>query len=85
MDGGSPSRPVPFGTTMEPLARARAALSASPLVVDTAIALFLAALSFASFAGGTAAAAPLTAVTAILLLLESLPLIVRRRYPLGAG
>ena len=83
MDGGSPSWPLPFGTTMEPLARARAALSASPLVVDTAIALFLAALSFASFAGATAAGTPLTAVTAILLLLESLPLIVRRRYPLA--
>ena len=83
MDGGSPSWPLPFGTTMEPLARARAALSASPLVVDTAIALFLAALSFASFAGGTAAGTPLTAVTAILLLLESLPLIARRRYPLA--
>ena len=58
---------------MEPLARARAALSASPLVVDTAIALFLAALSFATYAEWHGAAGPPSAVIAILLLLESLP------------
>lgn len=68
---------------MEPFARARAALSASPLVVDTSIALFLAVLSFATFAGGTARGGSPSAILVILLLLESLPLIVRRRYPLA--
>ena len=69
--------------TMEPFARARAALSASPLVVDTSIALFLAVLSFATFVGGTARGGSPSAILVILLLLESLPLIVRRRYPLA--
>lgn len=69
--------------TMDALSRARAALSASPLVIDTAIALFLAALSFATFAGGTARGGSPSAILVILLLLESLPLIVRRRYPLA--
>lgn len=68
---------------MEPFARARAALSASPLVVDTSIALFLAVLSFATFVGGTARGGSPSAILVILLLLESLPLIVRRRYPLA--
>ena len=70
-------------TTMEPLARARAALSANPLVVDTAIAVFLAALSLLAYAGAAPYVGPLSVVTLVLLLLESLPLIVRRRYPLA--
>ncbi len=65
------------------LARARAALSASPLVVDTAIALFLAALSLLTYVGGAAGGGLPSAVVVTLLLLESLPLIVRRRYPLA--
>jgi signal transduction histidine kinase len=64
------------------LQRVREALSARPLVVDTAIALFLAALSLLANFGGPAAGQP-TAVGLALLLLESLPLIVRRRFPLA--
>jgi signal transduction histidine kinase len=60
----------------------REALSARPLVVDSAIALFLAALSLLANFGGPTAGQP-NAVGLALLLLESLPLIVRRRFPLG--
>ena len=68
---------------MEPLARARAALSARPLVVDTAIALFLFALSLLAYVGAAPYVGPLSGVTLAFLLLESLPLIVRRRFPLA--
>jgi signal transduction histidine kinase len=74
------TRPRPEPPTL--IDRAREAMSANPLVVDTAIALFLATLSLASLAGagdqGTGGI-----VIGILLLLESLPLILRRRYPLA--
>jgi hypothetical protein len=50
--------------------------------VDVAIALGLAALSLLAFAGGDADLGPRDGVTIALLLLESLPLIIRRRYPL---
>ena len=75
-------------STAAPLARAttllrvRQALAARPLVVDSAIAVFLAALSLLANFGGPAASQP-TAVGLALLLLESLPLIVRRRFPLA--
>ena len=68
---------------MDALSRARAALSANPLVVDTAIALFLAALSLLSYASVSPGGSVWTVVAVTLLLLESLPLIVRRRYPLA--
>jgi signal transduction histidine kinase len=83
MDGGTPARPLPFATTMETLSRARAALSANPLIVDTAIAVFLAGLSLLAYVGGARDVGPQSAVTVALLLLESLPLIVRRRFPLA--
>lgn len=67
--------------TPSPLTRIRAALAASPPAVDIAIAVGLAALSLASYAGGSATSGPPGAVTVGLLLLESLPLIVRRRFP----
>ena len=70
-------------TTMDTLARTRAALSARPLVVDTAIALFLLALSLLAYVGAAPYVGPLSGVTLAFLLLESLPLIVRRRYPLA--
>ena len=70
-------------TTMDTLARARAALSARPLVVDTAIALFLLALSLLASVGAAPYVGPLSGVTLTFLLLENLPLIVRRRYPLA--
>jgi len=63
------------------LARIRAALAASPLAVDAAIAVGLALLSLGSYAGGSTQVGPPGAVTIALLLLESLPLIVRRRFP----
>ena len=68
---------------MEPFARVRAALSANPLVVDTAIALFLFALSLLASAGAAPYIGPLSGITLAFLALESLPLIVRRRFPLA--
>ena len=50
--------------------------------VDVAIAVGLAALSLLPFLSGASVVAPPVAVTVVLLLLESLPLILRRRYPL---
>ncbi|HEV8282195.1 MAG TPA: histidine kinase [Candidatus Limnocylindrales bacterium] len=50
--------------------------------VDVLVALGLALLSLVAFAGGAAGVGPAGIATALLLLLESLPLIVRRRYPL---
>ncbi len=69
--------------TMEFLSRARAALSENPLIVDTAIAVFLAVLSLLTYASASPDVGPTSAVIVALLLLESLPLIVRRRYPLA--
>ena len=83
MDARPAAGPLPFASTMEFLSRARAALSANPLIVDTAIALFLAALSLLAYAGGAPDVGPQSTVTVVLLLLESLPLIVRRRFPLA--
>jgi signal transduction histidine kinase len=68
---------------MEPLARARAALSARPLVVDTAIAVFLFGLSLLAYVGAAPYVGPLSGVTLAFLALENLPLIVRRRFPLA--
>jgi len=65
------------------LTRVRGALSANPLIVDTAIALFLAALSLLAYVGAAPYVGALSWVTLALLLLESLPLIVRRRFPLA--
>jgi signal transduction histidine kinase len=50
--------------------------------VDVAIAIGLAALSLLPFLGGAAVVGPSVPLTVGLLLLESLPIIVRRRYPL---
>jgi signal transduction histidine kinase len=83
MEPPFPSSVVARAANPSTLDRARAALSANPLVVDTAIALFLAALSLATLVGGGADLGPQSAVIVALLLLESLPLIVRRRYPLA--
>ena len=59
------------------------AVSANGLLVDTVVALSLAALSLLAFASGARDVGPAGAVTVVLLLLESLPLILRRRYPLA--
>jgi signal transduction histidine kinase len=58
-------------------------MSANGFLVDTAVALGLAALSVAAFASGAEDIGLAGAGTVALLLLESLPLILRRRYPLA--
>lgn len=55
---------------------------ANPYVVDGAIALGLAVLSFVAYVGGAPDIGPPGPLTAALLLLESLPLVYRRRFPL---
>jgi signal transduction histidine kinase len=50
--------------------------------VDVIVALGLALLSLVGLVGGAAGVGTVGPLTAVLLLLESLPLIVRRRYPL---
>jgi signal transduction histidine kinase len=65
------------------MSRIGRALSANTIIVDTAVALSLAALSLVAFATGARDLGPTGAFTAVLLLLESLPLILRRRYPLA--
>jgi signal transduction histidine kinase len=62
--------------------RLRRSLAANVHPVDVAIALGLAAISLLPFLSGAPGAAAPGVVTVLLLLLESLPLIVRRRYPL---
>lgn len=61
--------------------RVRALLSSNPMVVDSAIALGLAALSMLAFVGGSDDVGGSGALTAVLLLLESVPLVWRRRFP----
>ena len=63
------------------LTRIRAALAASPLAVDTAIAVGLTFLSLGSYSDGPTATGSAGSLTLALLLLENLPLIVRRRFP----
>ena len=60
----------------------RAAL-ANPYLVDGAIAIGLAILSMVAFFGGASDIGPPGALTVVLLLLESLPLVLRRRFPLA--
>jgi signal transduction histidine kinase len=50
--------------------------------IDVVVALGLAALSLLPYLSGSLALTPRDALIVVLLLLESLPLIVRRRYPL---
>lgn len=76
--GSDELTPVP--TRMSRIGRA---VSANGFLVDTAVALGLAALSVAAFASGADDIGPAGAGTVALLLLESLPLILRRRYPLA--
>ena len=60
----------------------RAALT-NPYLVDGAIAIGLAILSMVAFFGGASDIGPPGALTVVLLLLESLPLVLRRRFPLA--
>src|SRR5687767_11429029 len=71
-------------TTRRPrMSRIGRAMSANALLVDTAVAVSLAALSLLAFASGARDLGPTGALTVVLLLLESLPLILRRRFPLA--
>jgi signal transduction histidine kinase len=65
------------------ITRIRAALAANPLAVDAAIALGLSAVSLAGVASGAAGVGGRDAISIALLLLESLPLVARRRWPIA--
>jgi signal transduction histidine kinase len=62
--------------------RRRARLALNPLLVDTAIALGLSALSLLTVIAGSSDIGRADPLSVILLLLETLPLIVRRRWPI---
>jgi signal transduction histidine kinase len=62
--------------------RMRRAHTESPRPIDVAVALGLLALSLVAFVGGATTIGPGAGITVVLLLLESLPLVIRRRYPL---
>jgi signal transduction histidine kinase len=62
--------------------RLRRSLAVTVHPVDVAIAIGLAGISLLPFLSGAPDVGPPAALTVFLLLLESLPLIVRRRYPL---
>ena len=59
-----------------------ARLSANPLLVDATIALGLSALSLLTVVGGATDAGGRDPLSVTLLLLETLPLVVRRRWPI---
>lgn len=61
---------------------ARARLTVSPLLIDATIAFGLSALSLIAVAGGASDAGRRDALSVGLLLMETLPLIVRRRWPI---
>ena len=63
--------------------RVRAALSANPLFVDAAIASGLTALAVFSFAVGAPDLGPSNALNLTLILLQTVPLFVRRRFPVS--
>jgi signal transduction histidine kinase len=62
--------------------RIRALLATNPLVVDTGIALVLAVLSVLAYASGSFPIGQPAPIAVTLLLLETLPLALRRRFPL---
>jgi len=64
------------------ITRVRARLTANPLAVDTVIALGLASLSLFAIASGATDAGNREPISFVLLLMESLPLIFRRRWPI---
>jgi signal transduction histidine kinase len=63
--------------------RLRARVPVVPWLVDATIALGLSALSLLPVASGVAAAGPSDPLSISLLLLETLPLLVRRRWPVA--
>jgi signal transduction histidine kinase len=62
--------------------RIRASLTANPLLVDATIALGLSALSLLTVVGGATDAGGRDPLSVALLLLETLPLVFRRRWPI---
>ena len=65
------------------IARIRAAFAANPLVVDVALAGGLTLVSIVTIAGGAEDAGGRDALAVALLLTETIPLVVRRRWPLA--
>ena len=65
------------------LASPRPRFSANPWLVDATIALGLAALSLLALGGGAPTAGEREPLAVALVLLESLPLIARRRFPVA--
>ena len=65
------------------LASPRPRFSANPWLVDSAIAFGLAALSLLALGGGASTAGEREPLAVALVLLESLPLIARRRFPVA--
>lgn len=63
--------------------RIRALLASNPLVVDAAIAMVLAILAVLAYASGADDVDAPPAVVAVLIALETLPLALRRRFPLA--
>lgn len=63
--------------------RVRRALAANPLAVDAAIAVGLTALSLFALGAGATDLGPVGPINVSLLLLQTLPLVVRRRYPIA--
>ncbi|HET9498332.1 MAG TPA: histidine kinase [Candidatus Limnocylindria bacterium] len=63
--------------------RIRTAISANPLAVDAMIALGLSALSLFALAAGATDLGPAGPLNITLLLLQTMPLVVRRRHPVG--
>ncbi len=59
----------------------RRTIAANPLVVDGFIAVSLAGLSLVSVASGDPSTGSREALSVFLLLMESLPLVFRRRWP----
>ena len=66
-----------------PLFTPRARLPVIPWLIDATIALGLSALSLLPVASGVAAAGPSDPLSITLLLLQTLPLLVRRRWPVA--
>ena len=63
--------------------RIRTALAANPMLVDAAIALGLTALALFAFAANAPDLGPANALNLTLVLLQTVPLIVRRRFPVA--
>jgi signal transduction histidine kinase len=87
-DAGSRARPYssPMRPTVAPqrsLDRLAAGVADSPLLVDGLIALGLTALSLITVIGGARDIGQIEPVSLVLLVLQTLPLLLRRRFPVA--